>query len=173
MKKVDIYASIILMLGVAVTTSCENVFGNFLNKEASNTLTEKDVLGDWSNLEEQHWDTYNFLRHGADRINNSWLDAATDLAETSYGSGGVRTTFNIGNYYGEGGANELTGTWESRYRAIRKCNQTIITLETVNDSTFKPTDLSWATYYARKRNYISEAKFLRAYFHWKLFGAHV
>lgn len=169
MKKVDIYASIILMLGVAVTTSCENVFGNFLNKEASNTLTEKDVLGDWSNLEEQHWDTYNFLRHGADRINNSWLDAATDLAETSYGSGGVRTTFNIGNYYGEGGANELTGTWESRYRAIRKCNQTIITLETVNDSTFKPTDLSWATYYARKRNYISEAKFLRAYFHWELF----
>ena len=30
--------------------------------------------------------------------------------------------FNIGNYYGSGGANELTETWEHYYRGIRKCN---------------------------------------------------
>ncbi len=47
-----------------------------------------------------HNDTYNFLRHGANRLDGSWLDAATDLAETSFSTGGARTTFNIGNYYG-------------------------------------------------------------------------
>jgi hypothetical protein len=169
MKKNIILASMVLAAGSFLFSSCEDMFGDYLDKEPSNTLTKDDVLKDWTNLEEHHFDTYNFLRHGACRINYSWLDAATDLAETSYGTGGVRTTFNIGNYYGSGGADELTGTWESRYRGIRKCNQTIVSLEQAEDSTLKPTDLTWDTYYARKTYYISEAKFLRAYFHWELF----
>ena len=37
------------------------------------------------------------------------MDAATDLAETSYASGGTRTSFNIGNYYASSAATELTG----------------------------------------------------------------
>jgi len=156
---------IVLAVGVFTLSSCSD----FLNKEASNTLTEKDVLGNWKNLIEQHNDTYNFLRHGADRINNAWLDAATDLAETSFSTGGTRITFNIGNYYGEGGANELTSTWESCYRAIRKCNQTINTLENCNDTTMKIASLPWDLYNTQKKQYIAEAKFLRAYFHWDMF----
>lgn len=169
MNKYSILAVVALGISSLGMTSCEDMFGNFLDKEPSNTLTKTDVLTQWTNLEEHHFDTYNFLRHGAYRIGNSWLDAATDLAETSYGTGGVRTTFNIGNYYGSGAYDELAGTWESRYRGIRKCNQTIQALETANDSTLKPTDLTWDTYRARKNYYISEAKFLRAYFHWELF----
>lgn len=164
MKNLNKYI-LLLAASAFAFTSCSD----FLDKEASNTLTESDVLDNWTNLIEHHNDTYNFLRHGADRINNSWLDAATDLAETSFGTGGTRTTFNIGNYYGDGGANELTNTWETRYRAIRKCNQTIITLETCNDTVMKTSDLTWNTYYSRKKNYIAEAKFLRAYFHWEMF----
>src|SRR5574344_651817 len=164
MKRLHIFLTIALAVGVSLT-SCSD----FLDKEPSNTLTKDDVLGSWTNLEKHHFDTYNFLRHGACRISSSWLDAATDLAETSYGTGGVRTSFNIGNYYGTSGANELTDTWETFYRAIRKCNQTITTLENCNDTTMKTSDLTWDTYKARKQNYISEAKFLRAYFHWELF----
>ena len=70
-----------------------------------------------------------------------WLDAATDLAESSIGTSGTRTSFNIGNYYGGGGAAELTSVWESRYRGIRKCNITINTLEAENADKLRPADL--------------------------------
>ena len=112
-----------------------------------------------------HYDTYNFLRHGACRINNSWLDAATDLAETSYATGGVRTTFNIGNYYGNGGASELSGTWEHYYRGIRKCNMILTRIESVP----KSIDLKEDEYIKHKTYVISEARFLRAWFYWELF----
>ena len=111
MKKFSIYALAIAM-GVMTLASCEDAFGDFLNKQPSNELTKGEVLGDWALLAQFHNDTYNFLRNGALRINNSWLDAATDLAETSIQTSGTRTTFNIGNYYGPGASAELTDTWE-------------------------------------------------------------
>lgn len=170
MKRFLLYIAAALMISCSLS-SCESGFGDFLNKQPSNELTEEQVFGDWALMEQFHFDTYNFLRHGACRINNSWLDAATDLAETSYGTAGTRTTFNIGNYYGTGGANELTDTWEHYYRAIRKCNMVVYRL-TTTDSTLvvpKPADLSQELYQSRKTNYISEARFLRAYFYWELF----
>ena len=122
MKKTLLYGIFALSIASATLTSCEDMFGGFLDKQPSNELTGEEVFSDWNLMLQFHYDTYNFLRHGACRINNSWLDAATDLAETSYATGGVRTTFNIGNYYGNGGASELSGTWEHYYRGIRKCN---------------------------------------------------
>ncbi|MDR1023253.1 MAG: RagB/SusD family nutrient uptake outer membrane protein [Prevotellaceae bacterium] len=145
--------------------SCEDAFGDFLEKQPSNELTEKQVFSDWTTTMQLHFDTYNFLRNGACRINNSWMDAATDLAETSYASGGVRTTFNIGNYYGAAGASELIDTWEHYYRGIRKCNMLLTRI----DSVPKGADLSDEKYETDKLNYKSEARFLRAYFYWELF----
>jgi hypothetical protein len=134
MKKTILYSLLALTISTSVLTSCEDAFGSFLDKQPSNELTEEQVFGDWSLMEQFHFDTYNFLRHGACRINNSWLDAATDLAETSYATGGVRSTFNIGNYYGSAGAAELTDTWEHYYRGIRKCNMIINRIESVPKS---------------------------------------
>lgn len=165
MKKTLIYSMLALSVAAGSLTSCEDLFGGFLNKQPSNELTGEQVFGDWTLMEQFHFDTYNFLRHGACRINDSWLDAATDLAETSYATGGVRTTFNIGNYYGSGGAAELSGTWEHYYRAIRKCNMIINRIESVP----KSADLSNDKYLQDKTNYTSEARFLRAYFYWELF----
>ena len=164
MKKIILYSFIIFAVPILMT-SCESAFGNFLDKQPSNELTEEQVFSDWNLMVQFHNDTYNFLRNGACRVDSSWLDAATDLAETSYSSGGVRTTFNIGNYYGSAGAPELTGIWESRYRAIRKCNMIITRI----DSVPKDPSLSDALYQSYKLNYISEARFLRAYFYWELF----
>ncbi len=163
MKKYSLYI-ITLLFGLTLT-SCEDMFGGFLDKEASNELTQSDVFGDWSQMEEFHYDTYNFLRHGAYRINYSWLDSATDLAETSYGTAGTRTSLNIGNYYGDGGANELTAPWEHYYRAIRKCNYIVTTI----DSVPAPIDLSTELYETRKAQYVAEARFLRAFFYWEMF----
>ena len=119
MKKTLKYIAVALLAGCSATlSSCSD----FLDKQPSNELTEEKVLADWNLFEEFHYDTYNFLRHGALRVNDSWLDAATDLAQTSYATAGTRTTFNIGNYYGGGGYAELIDTWESRYRGIRKAN---------------------------------------------------
>lgn len=164
MKKIFIY-SLFALIASATLTSCEDAFGDFLNKQPSNELTEEEVFSDWNLMVEFHYDTYNFLRHGASRIKDSWLDAATDLAETSYSTGGVRTTFNIGNYYGSAGAAELTDTWEHYYRAIRKCNMIITRIENVP----KEPSLSDTQYQQDKLNYASEARFLRAYFYWEMF----
>lgn len=165
MKKTLLYS--IFALGIATTTltSCEDMFGGFLDKQPSGELTGDEVFSDWGMMTQFHNDTYNFLRHGACRINNSWLDAATDLAETSYANGGVRTTFNIGNYYGGGGAAELSATWESFYRGIRKCNMILTRIESVP----KGAELTEEDYQTKKKNYISEARFLRAWFYWELF----
>ena len=168
MKKYSIFA-LALAMGAITLTSCEDAFGNFLDKQPSNELTKAEVLGSFTLLEQNHNDTYNFLLHGANRINNSWLDAATDLAESSIGTSGTRTSFNIGNYYGGGGAAELTSVWESRYRGIRKCNITINTLEAENADKLRPADLSVELFQTRKANFIAEARFLRAYFYWELF----
>jgi len=156
MKKTILYSLLALSISASVLTSCEDAFGSFLDKQPSNELTEEQVFGDWSLMEQYHFDTYNFLRHGACRIKDSWLDAATDLAETSYATGGVRTTFNIGNYYGSDGAAELSDTWEHYYRGIRKCNMIINRI----DSVPKSPDLSNEKYLQDKTNYTSEARFL-------------
>lgn len=165
MKKKLVY--IIFALGMASTTltSCEDIFGGFLDKQPSNELTEEEVFGDWNMMTQFHFDTYNFLRHGARRINNSWLDTATDLATTSYASAGTRTSFNIGNYYGTGGAAELTATWEHYYRGIRKCNYIISNIDRVP----KNASDSQEKYETDKLTFTSEARFLRAYFYWEMF----
>lgn len=165
MKKTIIYSLFAVCIAAFTLTSCEDAFGDFLDKQPSNELTEEEVFSDWEMMVKFHYDTYNFLRHGAGRIKDSWLDSATDLAETSYSTGGVRTTFNIGNYYGSAGEAELTGTWEHYYRAIRKCNMIITRIESVP----KEPSLSDTQYKQDKLNYTSEARFLRAYFYWELF----
>lgn len=165
MKKTIIYSLFAVCIATFTLTSCEDAFGGFLDKQPSNELTEEEVFSDWNLMVEFHYDTYNFLRHGASRIKDSWLDSATDLAETSYSTGGVRTTFNIGNYYGSAGEVELTATWEHHYRAIRKCNMIITRIESVP----KEPSLSDTKYKEDKLHYTSEARFLRAYFYWELF----
>lgn len=165
MKKNLIYITSLLLSFGIIFSSCEDMFGDFLDKQPSNELTEDEVFSDWTTTMQFHYDTYNFLRHGAGRINNSWMDAATDLAHTSYANGGVRSSFNIGNYYADRGAPELTATWEHYYRGIRKCNRL---LERINDVP-KASDLSQEKYETDKANYIAESRFLRAYFYWELF----
>ena len=162
MKKTIKYIGMVLAIGsAAALSSCSD----FLDKQPSNELSEQKVLADWNLFEEFHFDTYNFLRHGALRINNSWLDAATDLAETSFANGGTRTTFNIGNYYGAGGNGELIDTWESRYRGIRKCNWVLSNINAVPKNP-RNSDEEHAQYV---KIYTAEARLFRAYFYWEMF----
>lgn len=162
MKKSIKYISLGMLLGTAAMfTSCSD----YLDKQPSNELTQEKVLADWNLFEEFHYDTYNFLLHGALRINNSWLDAATDLAETSFATGGTRTSFNIGNYYGSGGEAELTSTWESRYRGIRKCNMVLANINKVPKNP-RNSDEEHAQYV---KIYTAEARLFRAWFYWEMF----
>lgn len=158
MKKNIIISAMVFAL---TATSCSD----FLDKEPSNDLSKETTYSGWVTAQQFHWDTYNFLLHGALRINNSWLDAATDLAECAIPTGGTRTTFNIGNYYGGGGAAELTSVWESRYRGIRKCNMTLAEIDKVE----KPADETEELFASEKAQVKSEARFFRAWFYWELF----
>lgn len=165
MKKILSYITATL-LGLSVSlTSCEDMFGDFLDKAPSDEMTEELTFSEWETMRQFHIDTYNYLRHGAARINNSWMDSATDLAETSYSTGGTRRSFNIGNYYASAAATELTDTWEHYYRGIRKCN---MLLERIDDVP-KAADDSQELYETNKRNFKGESRFLRAYFYWELF----
>lgn len=165
MKKTFIYMAFALTVASSTLTSCEDMFGGFLDKQPSNDLTEEDVFADWNMATQYHIDTYNYLLNGPNRVNNSWLDAATDLSESAISNSGVRTSFNIGNYYNGGGGAELTSPWEAYYRGIRKCNTTLERLDGVP----KNADLTQAQYQKDKMNYKSEARFLRAWFYWELF----
>ena len=165
MKKTIIYTAIWMAIIGITLTACEDIFGDFLDKQPSNELTEEEVFSQWTTTREFHFDTYNFLRHGACRINNSWMDAATDLAETSYASGGTRISFNIGNYYASGASSELTDTWEHYYRGIRKCNMLLKNIDDVP----KATDDSKEAHATYVKQYKAEARFLRAYFYWEMF----
>lgn len=154
----------IAFIVAATFSSCEKMFGDFLDKQPSNELTEEQVFSSWKNTEYYYYDIYNFLRNGLARINGSWMDSATDLAVTSYSTGGARTSFNIGNYYASSGAPELTSTWESYFRAIRKCN----TLLAKIDSVPMDADETQASRQANVRRMKAEARFFRAYFYWEL-----
>lgn len=162
MRKTFKYITLSLIMGTGVVaTSCSD----YLDKQASNELTEEKTYADWRMFEYFHNDTYNFLLHGANRINSSWLDAATDLAETSFATGGTRTSFNLGNYYGDGGSAELTSVWESRYRAIRKCNRVINDIDRVPFDITKTEDENNAL----RQTMVAEARTFRAWFYWELF----
>lgn len=165
MKKTFIYMAFAMAVASSTLTSCEDMFGGFLDKQPSNDLTEEDVFADWNMATQYHIDTYNYLLNGPNRVNNSWLDAATDLSESAISTSGVRTSFNIGNYYNGGGGAELTSPWEAYYRGIRKCNTTLEYLDEVP----KNADLTQEQYLKDKMNYKSEARFLRAWFYWELF----
>ncbi len=165
MKKTILYIAFSITITGTMLTSCEDMFGGFLDKQPSNELTGKQTFSNWSTTTEFHFDTYNFLQHGACRIGNSWMDAATDLAETSYSNAGTRVSFNIGNYYAGAAASELSDTWELYYRGIRKCNMLLDTIDVVP----KSIDLSDEKYETDKLNYKSESRFLRAYFYWEMF----
>ena len=149
MKKSYIYKGIAALAMAFTLSACSD----FLDKEPSNDLTGEQTFSDWVTMEQFHWDTYNFLLNGECRVNGSWLDAATDLAESAVSSSGTRNSFNIGNYqttldeynnYIGAGAAELTTPFESRYRGIRKCNMLLARIDGVP----QPTDIDPATYEA-------------------------
>lgn len=165
MKKNKILLLCFVALSAITLTSCEDMFGDFLDKEPSNELTGDETFSSWSTLEEFEFDIYNFLYNERNRINNSWMDSSTDLSESSVSSSGTRMSFNIGNYYSSSASAELTDPWEQRYRAIRKCN---MLLERI-DSVPQPVDISQTQYETDKMHYKGEARFFRAYFYWELF----
>ena len=67
MKKFNIYA-LAIALGTMTLTSCEDMFGGFLDKQPSNDLTKEEVLSDYETLVYNHNDTYNFLLHGGSML---------------------------------------------------------------------------------------------------------
>ena len=68
MKKSIIFASLALATALTGFTSC----GDFLDKEPSNDLSKEKTFSGWVNAQQFHYDTYNFLLHGALRVNNSF-----------------------------------------------------------------------------------------------------
>ena len=62
MKKFLVYSIFALGVGAATLTSCEDMFGGFLDKQPSNEVTEEETFGSWNLMVQFHYDTYNFLR---------------------------------------------------------------------------------------------------------------
>ena len=58
MKKTIIYSAFWLATAGITLTSCEDIFGGFLDKQPSNELTEEEVFSQWTTTREFHFDTY-------------------------------------------------------------------------------------------------------------------
>lgn len=163
MKKSFLFIISIFSLSLLFSiSSCED--SSFLDKQPSGELTADEVWSSWSNAVYFYNDTYNFLRNGQARISNSWMDEATDLAEASRSSAGVRSSFNVGNFYASGGASEITDTWESYYRGIRKVNLFLSKIDSVPFGT----EVTETTGTATRNRMKAEMRFFRAYFFWEL-----
>jgi hypothetical protein len=163
MKKIILYTAIVILSGIGFT-SCEDMFGDFLDKAPGADLTEEQVFNEWEKTEAYFFDMYNFLPGGLNYISNSWLDAASDLGVMSYSWGGTSTSFNLGNYFSGGAYNEVIFPWEQSYRLIRKVNIFLAKVDSVPLSS----DESQAERDAATKLYKAEARFLRAYFYWEL-----
>jgi hypothetical protein len=163
MKKYIIYIVTALFFA-GVFSSCEDMFGDFLEKAPGAELTEDQVFSNWKRTVYYHNDIYNFMRNGLARVNSSWLDAASDLGETSFVMGGVKTSINLGNYYGEGCAPEVINSWNHYYLGIRKCNIFLSAVDSV------PADqgVTAAEHLLEVKRMKAEARFFRAYFYWEL-----
>lgn len=162
MKKTFLYIVSLASFAVLFLTSCEN--SSFLDKQPSSELTEDDVWSSWSNAVYYYNDTYNYLRNGEARFDNSWMDEATDLAEASRSSCGTRTSFNVGNFYENGGSSEIVDTWSHYYTGIRKVNIFLAKIDSVPFGT----EVTEATGIATRNRMIAEMRFFRAYFFWEL-----
>ena len=69
MKKTILYSLLALTISTSVLTSCEDAFGSFLDKQPSNELTEEQVFGDWSLMEQFHFDFFiNIINFDRDNI---------------------------------------------------------------------------------------------------------
>ncbi len=160
----NLFYTLIFILAAGCLSSCEDMFGSYLDKAPGAELEEDVVFSDWKRTEYYHNDIYNFLRNGLGRINNSWLDSATDLAMTSYSWGGVRTSLNLGNYYASSGAPEVHTSWRHYYEGIRKVNTFLARVDNVPLGADE-------TAFSREQNVRrlkAEARFLRAWFYWEL-----
>lgn len=162
MNKLLIYIIGVVIISAGLFSSCED--SDFLDKTPSGELTEDEVWSSWTNMVYYYNDTYNFLRNGQARIADSWMDAATDLAVMSRSSCGTVTSFNVGNFYAEGGEDEILSTWETFFRGIRKVNLFLENIDEVPDN-ISNDDATNATLRAR---YTAEMRFFRAYFYWQL-----
>ncbi len=56
-KKTIIYTAFWLATAGIALTSCEDIFGGFLDKQPSNELTEEEVFSQWTTTREFHFDT--------------------------------------------------------------------------------------------------------------------
>lgn len=54
MKKTIIYTAFWLATAGIALTSCEDIFGGFLDKQPSNELTEEEVFSQWTTTREFH-----------------------------------------------------------------------------------------------------------------------
>ncbi|WP_437922071.1 RagB/SusD family nutrient uptake outer membrane protein [Sphingobacterium sp. LRF_L2] len=151
-----------LLFTGSLLISCEK--STYLDKQPSGELTEEQVWSSWSNTVYFYTDTYNFLRNGLARFNSSWMDEATDLAEASRSSAGVRSSFNVGNFYASGGSPEIVDTWSHYYTGIRKVNLFLAHVDNVPFGT----EVTSAVGEATRTRMKAEMRFFRAYFYWEL-----
>ena len=54
MKKTLLYGIFALSIASATLTSCEDMFGGFLDKQPSNELTGEEVFSDWNLMLQFH-----------------------------------------------------------------------------------------------------------------------
>lgn len=149
------------IMGLLTVTAC-----NTFESEPLEWLHEDDVTNPVdstaSTIKGLFHAVYNSLPSLHNRLNNSYLDAATDdgtITRDQGGSGSLENYRN-GRWSAANIANLDGNAWSNFYQGIRRAN---LFLEKVKDYPLGPNLTE-----AEKKRMIAEARFLRAYFYFEL-----
>ena len=77
MKKTIIYTAFWLATAGIALTSCEDIFGGFLDKQPSNELTEEEVFSQWTTTREFHLLTTSCATVPAASTTHGWMQLPT------------------------------------------------------------------------------------------------
>lgn len=162
------HTMLLLLTGLAACLlgACKK---DFLDRQISTELTEKEVFTSYARTRDFLIGTYGYLPDGFGRIGGAMLDAATDDAEFTAEGNNIQR-------YNTGSWNPYTNpddNWNRAYTAIRRANLFLEESGNVVLDNYKlnPDATAQQTYLnmqADLKRWRYEARFLRAYFYFEL-----
>ena len=165
MKKINILLS--SSIAVLLLSSCNPI----LDREMILTMTEKQALESYDVAQKRVNGLYTYLPNGFSPVGGAMMAAASDEAEYSVASSSVHM-FNNGSW---NPLNNPDNVWTYYYQGIRQATLFLETADQINMERYKLDPQNQADYEMRMANierWKYEARFLRAYFYYKLVEAY-
>jgi hypothetical protein len=149
-----------VVLFVMLFAACDD----YLEYNEMKADAEDLIWSEFTNIRKAVFGIYNYLPSTFEHVGGSFLDCATDNAETSNANSNIQR-FNSGawNMF-----DNPDNVWSKNYRGIYNANKFIESADTASLSNYKWNQEQYAANMADLEAYKGEARFMRAYFYFEL-----